>query len=195
MAKGGDNQLEQSSIIRDAIDNLRECNEAQIGREILRLVEDSKAAQKSRVDQQQETLQALSRRLQAARTRVEASKAQREQQSHSETMRELDRERRATSEAITGQEQRQQELKRQIEELEARVAELDETDVEREELSDVSVLRLQFMRGLLNPLTDPETGLITKARSVSAAEACVVSVDDSMPAQQMATRLWDLCSA
>ncbi|KAJ2817806.1 hypothetical protein FBU31_006095 [Coemansia sp. 'formosensis'] len=192
----GDNLAEQSSLVKAAIDNLRSCDDAQIGRKISLLVEESKAAQKSKVDQQQETLQALSRRLQAARTRVEASKAQREQKSHSETMRDLDRERQTTDDAIAGQEQKQSELKRQIEELEARIVELDEINVESEELPDESVLKLQIMRGLgVEPLEDPETGLISKARLWTANEACVVSVDESMPAQQMAARLWDLCSA
>ncbi|KAJ2065976.1 hypothetical protein GGI08_002100 [Coemansia sp. S2] len=192
----GDSLSEQTNLVKDAIANLRRNEEAQIGRQISQLVEESKTAQIHKVDQQQEALQALSRRLQAARTRVEASKAQREQKSHSETMRDLDRERQTTDEAIAGQEQRQSELMRQIEELEARMAELDETDVEREELPDESVLKLQMLRGLgVEPLTDPETGLINKARLWSAAEASVVSVDESMPAQQMATRLWDLCSA
>ncbi|KAJ2811613.1 hypothetical protein H4S07_001955 [Coemansia furcata] len=111
-------------------------------------------------------------------------------------MRDLDRERQTTDDAIAGQEQKQCELKRQIEELEARIAELDETNVESEELPDESVLKLQIMRGLgVEPLEDPETGLISKARLWTANEACVVSVDENMPAQQMAARLWDLCSA
>ncbi|KAJ1915063.1 hypothetical protein LPJ71_002174, partial [Coemansia sp. S17] len=75
----GDSLSEQTNLVKDAIANLRRNEEAQIGRQISQLVEESKTAQIHKVDQQQEALQALSRRLQAARTRVEASKAQREQ--------------------------------------------------------------------------------------------------------------------
>ncbi|KAJ2618462.1 hypothetical protein GGF44_005770 [Coemansia sp. RSA 1694] len=192
----GDNLSEQSSLVQAAVANLRHCDDAQIGREISRLVEESKAAQRSKIDQQQETLQALSRRLQAARTRVEASKAQREQKSHAETMRDLGHERQTTDEAIAGQELQQSQLMQQIEELEARMAELAGTDVEREEVPDESVLKLQILRGLgVEPLTDPDTGVITKARLWTAAEASVVSVDEVVPSQQLAARLWDLCSS
>ncbi|KAJ2889607.1 hypothetical protein GGI21_006504 [Coemansia aciculifera] len=192
----GDNLSEQSSLVQAAISNLRHSDDAQVGREISRLVEESKKTQRAKADQQQETLQALSRRLQAARTRVEASKAQREQKSHAETMRDLECERLTTDDAIAEQEQLQLGLQREIEELEARVAELDRTDVEKEQVPDESVLKLQILRGLgVEPLADPDTGAITKARLWTAADACVVAVDENMPAQQMATRLWDLCSS
>ncbi|KAJ2463935.1 hypothetical protein EV174_006882, partial [Coemansia sp. RSA 2320] len=154
------------------------------------------AAQQLKVDQQQEALQALSRRLQTARGRVEASKAQREQKSHAETMRELDHERLAAEDVIAAHGQRQAELEHNIEVLEAQLAGLDESDVERECVPDETVLKLQILRGLgVEPLTDPGETDIRSVRVWTAAQACVVSIDENVASQQMAAQLWDLCSA
>ncbi|KAI9499978.1 hypothetical protein BX070DRAFT_255547 [Coemansia spiralis] len=186
---------EQRSLVQSAILNLKHNDDAQVGRDIAQRVETTHTQRQQDLDKTQESLQQLSRRLQAARTRVDTSKAQREAKSHTETMNELQQEKKTVEDSIVENEQTQASLTSDIARLESEIDELDE-NVEREMVPDENVLRLQILRGLgVEPLVGEQTSAIDAARVWSKSSACVVKMDESVPAHQIATQLWDLCSS
>ncbi|KAJ1961902.1 hypothetical protein GGI12_002983 [Dipsacomyces acuminosporus] len=185
---------EQRSLVQSTISNLKHSDDAQVGKEIAQYVGQSKAARQRELEQVQETLQTLSRRLQASRSRVEASKAQREEKSHAETMQDLEHERQHVEQGISTQAEQQKRLEKEIEQLEAELAGLDD-DVEKTYAPDESILKLHILRGLgVEPLVNGETGGIDKVQVRSQASACVIPVDEQAQGHQAATQLWSLCS-
>ncbi|KAJ2701949.1 hypothetical protein FB645_004481 [Coemansia sp. IMI 203386] len=189
---------EQYTLVQSALSNIKHSEDAKIGKEILTHVEATRFARQNKLDKQQETLQLLSRRLQTARSRVDASRAQREEKSHAETMREMELERQSVDQVINAQMAWREELKEKIAIMEEQVAELND-DVEMEETPDDAVLKLQVLRGLgVEPLFANDNS-IEGVRVWSESEACVVSLKDDEPMQQLpphqlAAQLWDLCS-
>ncbi|KAI8323512.1 hypothetical protein GQ54DRAFT_103009 [Martensiomyces pterosporus] len=189
-----ENLSEQRILMQSTTQSLQHSDDAQVGREVSQYIEQAKSARRCELDQVQEALQTLSRRLQAARGRVEASKAQREEKSHAETMQDLEREKQEAENGIAAQAEQQQKLAREIEALEAELGKLDE-NIEMSYTPDEAVLKLQILRGLgVEPLAGAETGELDRARVRSMESACVISVDEQVPGHQMASQLWDLCS-
>ncbi|KAJ2780399.1 hypothetical protein H4R18_003480 [Coemansia javaensis] len=188
---------ENRNVILSVTATLQHSEDARICGDVSRRLEQARVERRGEADRAQEALQQLSRRLQGAQERVEASKAQRELKSHAETMRDLAGERQATEAGIGSLEARRAALEADIAALEARLGALDE-NVEQQMAPDESVLRLQILRGLgVEPLANAQTGLVEKARVWTAASACVVAVrgpDQPPPAHQLAAQLWDLCS-
>ncbi|KAJ1727372.1 hypothetical protein LPJ61_004602 [Coemansia biformis] len=187
---------EKRNVMQSVVATLQHSEDARVCRDISGLLEQTRVERRTEADKVQESLQQLSRRLQGVRGRVDASKAQREQKSHPETMRDLRAERQATDDAIASQESRRTALSADIAGLEAQLAALDE-NVEQQMAPDESVLKLQLLRGLgVEPLANAQTGLVEKARVWTPTSASVVDVRGQqapMP-HQLAAQLWDLCS-
>ncbi|KAJ2453515.1 hypothetical protein EV183_002154 [Coemansia sp. RSA 2336] len=186
---------EQRSLIHSAVANLKQSTDTQKCQSISQQIDQINKQRQSQLDQTQESLQQLSRQLQDTRSRVDTSKAQREQKSHAETMRDLELEQQQTRDLIGEEEEKQRELSLQIKELEEQLGRVDER-VEEQMLPDEQVLRLQILRGLgVEPLANAQTGLVEKARVWTADSASVVNVRDVQePPHQVAAKLWDLCS-
>ncbi|KAJ2516571.1 hypothetical protein H4217_004499 [Coemansia sp. RSA 1939] len=191
-----DNLSEQHALIQSLATNLKHNDDAQIGRRIMHRIEETHAKRQQALDTTQETLQQLSRRLQTARSRVDSSKAQREAKSHADTMRDMREEKEATESAIDAQEKQGGVLEREIDALEDRIALLDDSVEALAPASDEAVLKLQILRSLgVEPLVDADGGSVAVARVWSQASASSVPIDDdSVPAHQLASRLWDACS-
>ncbi|KAJ2080599.1 hypothetical protein H4R24_002962 [Coemansia sp. RSA 988] len=191
--------VEQHHLMQSTVANLKHANDSQVCRDLSQKLESIREQRRSEQDQTQEQLQQLSRRLQGARSRVEASKAQREQKSHAEVMRDLETEKQAAGDAITAQESRQTQLNADIAVLEKQLETLDD-NVERQMVPDEGVLMLQILRGLgVEPLANAQTGLVESARVWTPKSACVVPVRENahghqLSSHQLAASLWDLCS-
>ncbi|KAJ2852071.1 hypothetical protein IWW36_000650 [Coemansia brasiliensis] len=186
---------EQHNLIHSTVANLKQSTDTQRCRDISQQIDQIKKQRQEQLDQTQESLQRLSRQLQDTRSRVDASKAQREQKSHMETMRDLDEEKKQTQDLISEEEEKQRELKVQIQELEEQLGRVDER-VEEQMLPDEQVLKLQILRGLgVEPLANAQTGLVEKARVWTADSASVINVRGMQePPHQVAAKLWDLCA-
>ncbi|KAJ2497705.1 hypothetical protein GGH96_004888 [Coemansia sp. RSA 1972] len=185
---------EQRSLIESALANLKLQTDTQACRDMSQRLSQTRTQRTTLQDKTQESLQQLSRRLQGARSRVDSSKAQREEKSHAEVMRDLLHEQQTAVDEVSSQEQRQRELEQEIRALEKQLDEVDE-NVEAQGMPDEQVLKLQILRGLgVEPLANAQTGLVEKARVWTANSASVVSVRGcSEPAHQLAAKLWDLC--
>ncbi|KAJ2350828.1 hypothetical protein IWW50_004339 [Coemansia erecta] len=185
---------EQCSLIQSAVANLKLQTDTQVCREASQRLEQTRKQRQQQQDKAQEALQQLSRRLQGARNRVDASKAQREEKSHAEVMRDLREEQQTAVDETATQEQQQQALELEIAALEKRLEGMDE-NVEVQAMPDEQVLKVQILRGLgVEPLANAQTGLVEKARVWTADSASVVSVRGlPEPAHQLAAKLWDLC--
>ncbi|KAJ2299268.1 hypothetical protein IWW55_004233 [Coemansia sp. RSA 2706] len=186
---------EQRSLIQSTIANLKQNADTQVCRDVSQLVEQTRTQRQAQQDKTQEALQQLSRRLQGARNRVEASKQQREEKSHADVMRDMHQEKQAAEDEIAAQERSQHDLAAEIAALEKQLDGVDE-NVEVQVLPDEQVLKLQILRGLgVEPLANAQTGLVERARVWTADSASVVNVRGLQePAHQVAARLWDLCS-
>ncbi|KAJ2658016.1 putative kinetochore protein spc24 [Coemansia sp. RSA 1199] len=185
---------DQRSLVESTLASLKLQTDTQACRDMSQCLEQTRTQRQALQDKTQESLQQLSRRLQGARNRVDASKAQREEKSHAEVMRDLFQEQQAAVDQVSLQEQRQQELEHEIAALEKQLEDVDE-NVEAQAMPDEQVLKLQILRGLgVEPLANAQTGLVEKARVWTADSASVVSVRGlSEPAHQLAAKLWDLC--
>ncbi|KAJ2800018.1 hypothetical protein H4R20_004216 [Coemansia guatemalensis] len=191
--------VEQRHLMQSTVANLKHANDSQICRDLSQKLESIRESRRSEQDRMQEQLQQLSRRLQGARSRVDASKAQREQKSHAEVMRDLETEKQAAGDAIAAQESRQSQLNADIAELERQLQTLDD-NIERQMVPDEGVLMLQILRGLgVEPLANAQTGVVESARVWTPKSACVVPVrsdtqEQQLPPHKLAARLWDLCA-
>ncbi|KAJ2847851.1 hypothetical protein J3B02_004074 [Coemansia erecta] len=191
-----DDLSEQYSLVQSALSNIKHSDDAQLGKNILSHVEAARATRQQKLDKQQETLQLLSRRLQTARSRVDASRAQREEKSHAETMREMELERQSVNQVIGAQEAWREELKEKVLLLERQIKELND-HVEMDKVPDDNVLMLQVLRGLgVEPLFADDNS-VESVRLWSESEACVVPLaandTQQLPPDQLAAQLWDLC--
>ncbi|KAJ1836927.1 hypothetical protein LPJ73_007564 [Coemansia sp. RSA 2703] len=191
-----ENLTEQHNLILSAHASLQQSDDADLVKQILSLATRSRTQRQNALDKQQETLQLLSRRLQAARARVDASRARREEKSHAETMREMRLEHQSAEQVIGAQEAWYEQLLQRAQGLESQIAELDE-HVEQQAKVDPDVLRLVVLRGLG---VDPRVvdGRVEEASLWSPQGAHVVKVaeeEQRLTAHQMAARLWDLCSS
>ncbi|KAJ1666619.1 hypothetical protein IW140_002622 [Coemansia sp. RSA 1813] len=190
-----ENLSEQNLLIQSLANNLKRSDDAQVSRQIMHHVQETQTKRQQSLDTTQETLQQLSRRLQTARTRVDASKAQREAKSHADTMRDLQGEKKTIESSIVQGEKQHELLTQEIAALEKEINELDE-NVERQEGPDENVLKLHILRSLgVEPLINEQTGAIDVARVWSADSACTVSIDESAQAHQLAAQLWNYCSS
>ncbi|PIA16844.1 hypothetical protein COEREDRAFT_7993 [Coemansia reversa NRRL 1564] len=190
---------EQRDLMQSTVANLKHSNESQLCRDLSQQLESLREYRRTEQDKMQEQLKQLSRRLQDVRSRVDASKAQREQKSHAEVMRDLEAEKQAAADAIAAQESRQTQLNAETAVLEKQLQAQDD-NIEHQMVPDEGVLMLQILRGLgVEPLTNVQTGLVESARVWTPKSAYVVPVcEDTQEHQptphQLAARLWDLCS-
>ncbi|KAJ2724582.1 hypothetical protein GGI07_001835 [Coemansia sp. Benny D115] len=187
---------EQCSLVHSTISNLKQSDDAQVSKEILRHIETTRQTRQAQLDKQQETLQLLSRRLQATRSRVDASRAQREAKSHTEVMREMELERQSIEQVVQTQEAWRDKLVDRVKELEVELQRLSE-NVEEEVQVDAAVLKLRILRGLgVEPLVD-ENGKVDAARAWGEGKADVVKVADADGVgdadRVLAANLWALC--
>ncbi|KAJ2773536.1 hypothetical protein IWQ57_001248 [Coemansia nantahalensis] len=187
---------EKRNVMQSVIATLQHSDDARVCRDISQQLEQTRVQRRSEADAVQEALQQLSRRLQGARSRVDAAKAQREQKSHAETMRDMHAEQQTTDSAIAELEARRAAMARDIAALETQLAALDE-NVEHQMAPDENVLKLQLLRGLgVEPLANAQTGLVERARVWTPSSASVVDVrgPNALPPHQLAAQLWELCS-
>ncbi|KAJ1930027.1 hypothetical protein EC988_010065, partial [Linderina pennispora] len=133
---------QQREQMQQTIDSLKQSNDALVAKEVARHVDNAQTIRKSEVDTLQESLQALSRRLQTARGKVDTSKAQREEKSHAETMRELRAEKQSAEQGISDLNDREQRLQQEITALEERMANMSD-NIEQELDPGAIVMQLQ----------------------------------------------------
>ncbi|ORX69796.1 hypothetical protein DL89DRAFT_165974 [Linderina pennispora] len=168
---------QQREQMQQTIDSLKQSNDALVAKEVAHHVDNAQTIRKSEVDTLQESLQALSRRLQTARGKVDASKAQREEKSHAETMRELRAEKQSAEQGISDLNDREQRLQQEITALEERMANMSD-NIEQELDPGAIVMQLQVLRSLgVEPLVNGQSKQIDKARIISPSSVTVVQLD------------------